>query len=246
MVQNISTNAGEGRLIKLLVVGSCTNRKQVGGCKELLTVRDFDDPANLRNKEARLREWALPARQLYSGRQHQYTLAGVDRLRAAFGEPAVTFNIISAGYGLVSEDRELVPYEVTFKGMSPRKIRDRATKLQIPRQFRTTAEHSPVVFLLLGKDYLYSLDPPLAAGNGQRLIVLTQYPEIVLGAGNITAVPAGKQEFAKYGGGKTALKGRMFDLLSKGLIRDPKGWSSLLDDDSPKTAMRLMDTGAQA
>jgi hypothetical protein len=47
--------------MKLLVVGSCTGKKNKRGCPNSLTEEDFDNPATLARCEAELARWALPA-----------------------------------------------------------------------------------------------------------------------------------------------------------------------------------------
>src|SRR5438876_827098 len=101
--------------MKLLVVGSCTGEKDVRDCPSLLGEADFDDPSTLLCREAELSRWALSAASLYSGWQHRYTMMGVKAIRQSFGSAACALKIISAGYGLVDEDRSLVPYEATFQ-----------------------------------------------------------------------------------------------------------------------------------
>jgi RHS repeat-associated protein len=112
--------------MKLLVVSSCTGEKDVRDCPSLLKEADFDDPAALLHREVELARWALPAARLYTGWQHRYTMMGVNAIRQRFGSAACALKIVSAGYGLVSEDRSLAPYEATFKHRRPRWISKRA------------------------------------------------------------------------------------------------------------------------
>jgi hypothetical protein len=122
--------------MKLLVVGSCTDKKDIRDCPYSLTGADFDDPATLLRCEAKLSRWARPAVRLYTGRQHRYMMIGVNAIRQKFGSAACALKIISAGYGLVSEDRNLVPYEATFQQKRPRWICERAQRLGIPQAVR--------------------------------------------------------------------------------------------------------------
>jgi hypothetical protein len=59
----------------------------------------------LLRREAELIRWALPAVRLYTGWQHRYMMIGVNAIRHKFGSAACALKIISAGYGLVDEDR---------------------------------------------------------------------------------------------------------------------------------------------
>src|SRR5271155_3780578 len=59
--------------MELLVVGSCTDKKDIRDCPYSLKEADFDDPATLFRRAAELSRWALPAFQLYKGWQDRYT-----------------------------------------------------------------------------------------------------------------------------------------------------------------------------
>jgi hypothetical protein len=82
--------------MKMLVIGSCTGDKNIRDCPGLLTQPDFDDPSLFRRREAELSAWALPARELYTGRQHRYAMIGVDAIRHRFGTSACSVKIVSA------------------------------------------------------------------------------------------------------------------------------------------------------
>jgi hypothetical protein len=161
--------------MELLLVGSCTGEKDVRDCPNLLTETDFDDPSALLRREAELSRWALPAVRLYMGWQHRYMMMGVNAIRERFGSAACALKIISAGYGLVDEDRNLVPYEATFQSKRKRWIHDRAQRLGIPQALRQAIRNFETVIFLLGKEYLLSTLPLRTDGDhrsGQALLLL--------------------------------------------------------------------------
>jgi hypothetical protein len=94
--------------LRLLVVTSCTGEKRVKSEKSLIW-EDFQDLDRLQAKETDLRESAMPAATLYTGAQHLHVMAGVNLLRETFGTNYVDVKILSAGYGLIDEHREVVP-----------------------------------------------------------------------------------------------------------------------------------------
>ncbi len=75
-------------------------------------VRNFGD----------LEQYRVPAWKLYRGQQHLQLMQGVELLRRTFGRSVVDVKIISAGFGLVSEDQPLPPYNATFANLSAAKI----------------------------------------------------------------------------------------------------------------------------
>jgi hypothetical protein len=47
--------------MKILVIGSCTQAKDIRNYPSLLTQADFNDPFAFQRREAELSAWALPA-----------------------------------------------------------------------------------------------------------------------------------------------------------------------------------------
>jgi len=229
--------------IRMLVVGSCTDKKDVRDCPCLLTASGLEQGF----WRERLKQWELPAAQLYTGPQHLKMMSGVQTLRQCFGEGACEVNIISAGYGLVSEHQKLVPYEVTFSGQKPREILASAEKLGIPSRLRKAVEGYALVAFLLGKDYLFSTQSPLQPSSGQRFLYFVAEDSVVIAqAEHTTAILAGKSEARKYGASTLSLKGRMFQLLAQGFTRNPDRWNSLMSDNTQETATFLMESALES
>jgi hypothetical protein len=227
--------------MELLVIGSCTGEKDVRDCPHSLTEADFDDPSALLRREAELSRWALPAVRLYTGWQHRYMMIGVNAIRHKFGSAACALKIISAGYGLVDEDRNLVPYEATFQQKRPRWISQRAQRLGIPQTLRQAIRDFEAVIFLLGREYLLSTQPPVVPGLNQRLIFLAPNAKLPFSP-NATVVPAGLEE-TRFGAGLVALKGKMFELFAHGLCGRPETWNEVLTDPTAETFLRLVDAG---
>lgn len=227
--------------MELLVVGSCTGEKEARDCPYLLTEGDFDDPSALLRREAELSRWALPAGRLYTGWQHRYMMKGISAIRQRFGSAACTLKIISAGYGLVEEDRRLAPYEATFQRKRPRWISERAQRLGVPQAVRQAIRDFEAVIFLLGREYLLSTHPPVAPTGTQRLIFLAPNAKLPFHQ-NATIVPAGLEE-TRFGAGLTALKGKMFELFAYGLCSRPEAWNKVLTDLSAQTFLCLVETG---
>lgn len=146
--------------MRILIIESCTGRKSVYSkvkleCKDILNKNDrkklFENPE--------IAKQTIPARDLYAGSAHIWTMKAVDVLRT-IPELEVDLFIISAGFGLVNENDLLSPYECTFKNMSKEQIKTRAKFLEIPDDLKKLfTRRYDVIFILLGEDYLY------AAGN---------------------------------------------------------------------------------
>jgi hypothetical protein len=227
--------------MKMLVIGSCTGRKNVHDCPTLLTQSDFDDPPRLQRRESELSAWALPARDLYTGWQHRYMMNGVEAIRHRFGTAACSVKIISAGYGLVDEEQRLVPYEATFQRQGSKSILERSKALGIPVAVRNAVLGYDVAVFLLGKEYLSSIDPAIAPEAKQRFLFFTSIVQFPFHPNSII-VPAGLSE-TRFGAGLAALKGKMFERFAVGLCGAPEMWDKLLSDKSPSTVLELIETG---
>ena len=105
----------------LLVISSCTGDKVVNTPAEL-KLEDFADADRLKRREHELASYRRPASVMYTGKQHEYLMRGVDKLRRAYGDNFVDLRILSAGYGLIEEDRVICPYDVTFSKWASRNV----------------------------------------------------------------------------------------------------------------------------
>jgi hypothetical protein len=230
--------------MKLLVIGSCTGDKKNNGCpeSEYLTEADFDTVEKMRAGESRLSQWILPATDLYIGEQHLRMARGIAHLRRHFGHSACVLKIISAGYGVVEEDRSLAPYEVSFSNKPCKWIRDRAAKLDIPAAVRSAIRGYEAVVFLLGNKYLLSIDPPLTPHDGQCLIFLTTESESKFDSRSIL-ISAGMHETKRFGAGFISLKGKMFECFATGLCAHPEKWENLLASRSPQVFEHFMESG---
>jgi cytoplasmic iron level regulating protein YaaA (DUF328/UPF0246 family) len=157
---------------RVLVVTSCTGEKRAKP-ENQLTLEDFKDSARLQKREAELVEFASPAGQIYTGQQHLRTMEGVGLLRQSLGREAVDVVILSAGYGLIPEDKTIVPYEVTFNTMKGHEVSEWAKFLGVREAFEKAIANYDLVFMLLGDNYLRSLNLPIETQPEQTLVFLT-------------------------------------------------------------------------
>jgi len=229
---------------RCLVIGSCTGRKDDKGYPEevKLKLADFETAASLSRAEQSVKGWLRPAGKMYKGLQHTLMMRGVAQLRADFSPATFDVAIVSAGYGLISEEKKIAPYNITFKGKGNPWIRERREALQIPGKTRALLSGYEVVFFLLGKEYLTSLDMPLDPAHGQKFIYFGRADERPSSSDrDIVCIPAGPEEVDRYGEAPiTGIKGRIFELLAKGLTSHPKQWEDLLSDSTSTTVNKIL------
>lgn len=228
-------------LVRLMAVSSCTGKKSVN-VSNPLTLVDLRDPTLKSKRESELARHVRAAGDLYMGEQHVRLMRGVNCLREKYGQAAVSVQIVSAGYGLVSEHQPLAPYEATFKGMGRREAREWAQQLDIPNAVRKAIQGHPLVIFLLGAEYLEAIEPPVHPEPGQRLLFFAPPREVSsLRRPGVTAIPAGREESSLYRAGLVALKGRMFELLAYSLLKEGATlFSDICGDDAPGTVVRAL------
>lgn len=233
--------------MKVLVIGSCTGSKDDSGCPTTrrLTEADFDDPVRLCVREMELAQWLKPAAAMYTGRQHTQMMDGVRVIRSMHGKEACDVAIVSAGYGLIAENRPIAPYDITFQGMPKPLIRARGAKLGVPEAIRMRVKGYPVVFLLLGDDYLRSAQPPLVPASGQKFVAFGSPKLRLVPGSDVVLVPAAQKQATEFGDGIVTLKGRMFYLFTAGLQVRPNTWDEFVRDKTPDTMLTLMRLGGR-
>jgi hypothetical protein len=204
---------------RILVITSCTGDKATTGHPGL-QLFDFQDSERLRRGEENLRDLMRPAALMYTGQQHVCAMAAVKSLRVALGGDAVKICILSAGYGVVDEDRLIAPYDVTFSGMPRSEARRWARQIGAADGIRARLPGHDLVIVLLGSLYLEAVDPPLPAADGQRIIYFAKESERrrLARTGGVLVL-AGARESTRYRMGVISLKGHMLELFAHAVAR---------------------------
>lgn len=202
--------------MRFLIIDQCSGSKDVPDNTSEFGADEIDD----HGREGLLARDGVPAisaRHLYTGRQQQYIDSAVDRLRA--NGDTVDRLYISAGFGLVDEETELPPYNVTFAGMSASAIDEQAARLEIPTDVRTAVQATPsydVVILALGSDYYRAcdLESVLDAIPSETLGVVFNQEELATEREHIVSIPARTTEAKEHGTIVVALKGKYLQNLA--------------------------------
>lgn len=114
--------------LRILVITSCTGEKALLHERQP-TLADFrKGQEHIRALERSLS--LVRADELYTGLQHQRLMRGVVAARQSH-ELAVDLHVLSAGYGLVSAEQPLAPYEATFAGMKKDELLGWARQLHV-------------------------------------------------------------------------------------------------------------------
>lgn len=213
---------------RILVVTSCTGEKNCKPENQLL-FEDFQDENILKQRECELAEFRMKAKDMYTGSQHLALMDGINDYRKQGGK--IDLNIISAGYGLLSEEEEIVPYEVTFNTMNSQTIKNWSKRQRISETLQERIRDYDLVFFLLGDKYLQSVEWPLGitdqqrffffAGNSSRTRVMVEE--------NYYLLSIGEDEAKAFRYGLIGIKGFLFAQLLKQVIAvgTDKVWEDL-------------------
>ena len=151
----------------------------------------------------------IAAGDLYNGRQQNYVKSAVRRLMRQGHD--VDRYFVSAGFGLVTEDEYLPPYEVTFSSMNVSDIRERSGKLDIQKDLRRLLQEADydVVFFTLGKDYYTSIDidAMVQEVRSDRIGVVFNRELVEDQFDNIESIPARTEDAKEHGTIVVGLKG---------------------------------------
>ncbi len=198
----------------ILVITSCTGRKKYKPPNQL-NYEDFASPERLQQRTAELKDFKVPATEMYTGQQHHYLRAGLEEVRKAYRSAVIDLHIISAGYGLLAEDDVIVPYNVTFSGLNKSDLLTRSNSLQLHKHVETLIAGYDLVFFLLGREYVQALQLPFEVPETVTQIFLlgTGYRKLIPDSPNVHFVPTGSDLARELGVMGVALKGFVFKRL---------------------------------
>ena len=159
--------------------------------------------------------------------------------------PVVDLHVLSAGYGVVSGDRKLAPYETTFAGMKAKELRGWADELGVPQAVRRVLrEPYDLALLLLGDSYLKAcaLDSDLELGGFTLVFCGSLMAKKLPAIERLCAVPVSNPHARRFSCGLIGLKGelacRLLTMLAEQRELPPrlKG--------GPQEVLDLLDTQA--
>jgi hypothetical protein len=221
--------------LKILILTSCTGKKAVDH-PDQLTLDDFQSgPKHLARREKELAKSCRTAGEIYTGEQHVRLMRGVSAIRTA-GKPKsgneLTLHILSAGYGVIPENRSVAPYETTFATMKTKQLRDWADALNVPEDFRQTVVWKyDLGLILLGDHYLSacSLDAAVHFGGPTILFCGTGMAKKLPALKNVRIMPVSIPEAKRFSCGLVGLKGELAARLLYGIAKEPDVLKKLLN-----------------
>lgn len=236
---------------RVLVVTSCTGEKRYKP-ENQLTLEDFKEKARLEQREVQLAQFACSAGQMYTGQQHLRVMEGVQLLRQSFGRETVDVMILSAGYGVIPEDKNIRPYEVTFNTMKGYQIDEWAKCLEIRQVLERVIVSYDLVFMLLGENYLRatfgspqsgSLCLPVETSNNQTFIFLASSKSAIYIQNKkpkTYVLPLSNADAKHYRYGLVGLKGFLFKRFAECVVREKALLQKVYNE--PEVFVQIVDT----
>ena len=203
--------------MKVLVISACTAEKELKPLDQL-TWEDFCNNNRLERQTRELRNFRLPAAEMYTGPSHTPVKEGVEALRARPGPDIVDWYIVSPAYGLLHESEDIVPYDVDFEDI-PAGIclQDRDDCPSIHDAIERVMSRHDLVFFLLSKDYVKALELPFNVPKTVTQVFIAAQDSddmIPFGRENVHIVRADVKLMNKIlGANKHNLKGIVFKRL---------------------------------
>ena len=208
---------------RTLVVTSCTGKKKFKPDNQLKQ-EDFLDRSLLQSRTQELARYICDAGSIYKGMQHLKLMEGVAVLRQQLGKEKIDVAIISAGYGVITEEEKIVPYEVTFNNMKLGEVDEWSEFLDIHFCFAKIVADYELIFVLLGEKYLRALKLPVAANSKQTFIFLTSAGSkkyIKIDCAKSLIIPLSNADAKNYGYGLVGLKGFLFKQFAERAVENP-------------------------
>ncbi len=177
-------------------------------------------------KHKRLRALMLPAEHMYTGEQHRRLMRGLGLFRkyTAHDLPwKVDLWLISGGYGLISGQHEIAPYDCTFRSMSRPDLEKWARCLRIPERVRQVlAQPYDLGLILLGASYLRAcaLRHDVNLGGSTLLFLGSQAAEPLPVIQNLKPVILRRTDTRRFAAGSVGLKGELGARVLVYLIQD--------------------------
>ena len=228
--------------LKINIITSCTGEKKFSP-ETQLTQEDFrsiNEAEVFTSKEDGLSEYRIAAEDIYTGQQHLRLMKGINLFRENYGAENVNLWILSAGYGMISADKEVVPYECTFQGMKAAEIKDWSKHLNISETAKKVfAEKADLTIVLLGDSYLKALDLDDSFQFASPTVFLCSNgsQKLIKGTGEVKTIPLSNKEAKRFSCGLVALKGELASRILKRLVNEGESFMQILFDSADALAL---------
>ena len=221
--------------VKLLIISSCTKKKQFSKINQ----PNWD---NLSSKESKIKflkafySESCKAIDMYKGQQHKMIIEGIQILKKYF---EVDFFIISAGFGLLHQDEIIPCYESSFRDKNRSQIIERSNQLEIMSDFiKLLSKNYDLIYLALGKKYLISIYDWEKYIKSLTIAFIPSINSNVLSLKSNNEVVIGLKSSGYKIHGTIGLKGDLLKIIAEKLLKFNNPAQTLYEITRNKTALK--------
>lgn len=195
--------------LNLLIISSCTGEKKYYPDNKALAT-DLDNIFLRQKKEEELKEYKVKACEMFISLQNKIIIESLNHLNDKHLNAELCY--ISSGYGLISKDEEVIPYDVNLSAMSMFDLDKRSDFLKVHEELYYKAKNFDLIIYLLGYEYLRMLKLPIDLdSNIKQIFFISPSDEKVLPDNNdFYLVKTGNEEASKYNITPSELKAFIF------------------------------------
>jgi len=226
---------------KIIILTSCTGDKQHTAENQLVE-NDFRliDTTAFKEREIELNEYITRAEEMYTGQQHLRLMRGVNLLRE-IDSYDIDLRIVSAGYGLITGDTKIAPYECTFQTMKLSQIIEWSNHLHIPADVHELLKQpADLIIIALGEQYLRSiqLDGKVNFGGPTLFLASTASIKKIPTQPSVRIVALTNFDAKRFRCGLVGLKGELVGRMLRHLATDGETfWSAITDEQTDLLAL---------
>ncbi|MFN8670913.1 MAG: hypothetical protein U0457_02375 [Candidatus Sericytochromatia bacterium] len=200
--------------IKTLIISSCSGEKKFSAPNHALA-RDLDNIEKRVEKEEELKEFLLPAREMFISPQNKFIEESLKLFQQ--NNYHLDYYFISSGYGYISSNEQVMPYEVNLSVMPAYDNEKRGDFLKINQELSFSAKNYDLVFFLLSHEYIRTLNLPLELPEKtKQIFFLTKSDKKVINnIKNIIRLELGTEEINILNVKPSELKGYIFKLIAQ-------------------------------
>ncbi len=143
--------------MKFAIIVSDTNRKLYNVSKPLSKKDLRSSLSHLESRYSELRKYKIQAEKMFVSNQQRFIMDGVNKLRRKYGRELFELYYLSSGYGIIKSHFQIYPYNININQMNKDELYEWSSFLRIPSTFQEIVKDYKMVFILLNKNQLTSL-----------------------------------------------------------------------------------------
>jgi|GEM_PF-2703055 len=207
---------------RLLVISACSGKKNAPPHAPMPSPKEIETLGIRIVNDERFSKFKKKAIDMYAGLEHLKISQSMKKIWQTYGYNFAELRIISAAFGMLKWNDEIIPYNVKFNEKCASYNRTLGIKLSIPHDFDCIVTEYDIVFVILGIPYLYSLNLPRKLPLSPTIVFFSseKYTNLIPHQKNIFHIPAGSSLAKKTGKSPRTIKGILFERIAHEIIKE--------------------------